>query len=230
MRLFGELRHRRRVRAAVVVEDDDHVAVAVAEVVQRLVGHAAGQRAVADDRDDVAPGRVGPAVAGDGEAVGVREDRRGVAVLHEVVLRLLAGRVAGQPAGLAQLLEARRPVRSRSCGRRPGGPVSQRMASRGESNTRCSASVSSTAPRLEPRWPLFSATAATMKSRISPASSSSSWGSRSRRSAGERMVSSSMTDRRYRWSGGPTTSALDRPACRLPGSGDARSTRRGRGR
>ena len=29
----------------------------------------------------------------------------------------------------------------------------------GDSNTRCSASVSSTAPRLEPRWPPVSATA-----------------------------------------------------------------------
>lgn len=52
-----EARHAadgRRVRAAVVVHDDDEVAVVVVgDVVQRLPCHTAGQRAVADDRDDV---------------------------------------------------------------------------------------------------------------------------------------------------------------------------------
>ena len=96
--------HRRGVAAAVVVEDDDDPALAVAEVVQRLVGHAAGHRAVADHGDDVAV-RVDAGVAGDGHAVGVGEDRRGVAVLDVVVAALLARRVAGQPAGLAQLGE-----------------------------------------------------------------------------------------------------------------------------
>ena len=55
-----------------------------------------------------APVRIHPAVARHGEAVGVGEDRRGVAVLDEVVLRLLARGVAGQPAGLAELGEAGR--------------------------------------------------------------------------------------------------------------------------
>ena len=99
-------RHGGRVGAAVVVEDDDDVAVGVTEVVQRLVGHAPGHRAVADDGDDVAPLGVDAAVAGHGQAVGVGEDRRRVAVLHEVVLGLRPARVARQPAGLAELLEA----------------------------------------------------------------------------------------------------------------------------
>ena len=108
----GELRDRRRVGAAVVVEDDDDVAVAVTEVVERLVGHAPGQRAVADDGDDVATARVRPAVAGDREAVGVGEDRRRVAVLDEVVLRLLPrrdSRTARRPGGAASK-PAERPV------------------------------------------------------------------------------------------------------------------------
>ena len=57
-----EARHaadRRRVGAAVVVDDDDEVAVVVVgDVVERLPRHAAGERAVADDGDDV------PVVAG----------------------------------------------------------------------------------------------------------------------------------------------------------------------
>ena len=44
----------RRVRASVVVDDDHELArVVVADVVQRLPRHAAGERAVADDGDDV---------------------------------------------------------------------------------------------------------------------------------------------------------------------------------
>ena len=43
-----------RVRALVVVDDDDQRAVlGGGDVVQRLPGHTAGQRAVTDDRDDV---------------------------------------------------------------------------------------------------------------------------------------------------------------------------------
>ena len=62
--------------------------------------------------------------------------------------------------------------------------------SRGESNTRCRARVSSTAPRLEPRWPRPTwATASTMNSRISAASSSSCSWERRRRSAGQEIRS-----------------------------------------
>ena len=60
--------------------------------------------AVADDGDDVAM-RVGAGVAGDGEAVRVRQHGRGVTVLDVVVPALLAVRVARQAARLAQVLE-----------------------------------------------------------------------------------------------------------------------------
>ena len=115
----GQVGHRRGVAAAVVVEHDDDAPPAVAEVVERLVGHAAGHRPVADHGDDVAV-RVAPGVAGDRHAVGVREAGRGVAVLHVVVPALLPRRVAGQAAALAQVGEARRAARSPACGRRPG--------------------------------------------------------------------------------------------------------------
>ena len=100
----GDVGDRRGVAAAVVVEHDDDAPAAVAEVVERLVGHPTGHRAVADHGDDVAV-RVAPGVTGGGEPVGVREDRRGVAVLDVVVAALLARRVAGEAAGLAQLGE-----------------------------------------------------------------------------------------------------------------------------
>jgi hypothetical protein len=67
-----QVRHRRRVAAAVVVEHDDDPTLRVAEVVERLVGHAAGHRPVADDGDDVAV-VVDAGVAGDGHAVRVRQ-------------------------------------------------------------------------------------------------------------------------------------------------------------
>ena len=102
---LGQVRHRGRVGAAVVVEHDDDLAAAVAEVVEGLVGHAAGHRAVADDGHDVAM-VVDAGVAGAGQAVGVGQDRGGVGVLHVVVAALLPARVAGEPAGLAQLREA----------------------------------------------------------------------------------------------------------------------------
>ena len=99
----------RRVGAAVVVDDDDHRAVlGGGDVVQRLPGHAAGERAVADDGHD------GTRVTADGEGlgqpVGVGQRRGGVAVLDPVVLALAAARVAGQPAALAQPLEALDPA------------------------------------------------------------------------------------------------------------------------
>ena len=105
-----QVRHRRCVGAAIVVEDHDHAPVAVTEIVQRLVRHAARHRPVADHGDDVAV-IVAARIASDGETEGVAQDRRGMAVLDEVVLALLARRVAGQPAALAQLLEAVLPPR-----------------------------------------------------------------------------------------------------------------------
>ena len=76
---------------------------AIGDVVERLPGHAAGERAVADHRDDVA------VLAADGvrlgQPVGVRQGGGGVGVLDDVVLGLGLARVAGQPALLAQPVE-----------------------------------------------------------------------------------------------------------------------------
>ena len=101
---LAQLGHGRGVGAAVVVEDDDGPAAGVAEVVEALERHAAGHRAVADHGDD-------PPVVDAlqlerlGQAVGVAEDGRGVAVLDPVVLGLGPARVARQAAGLAQVVE-----------------------------------------------------------------------------------------------------------------------------
>src|SRR4029077_20421601 len=45
---------RGRVAPAVVVEDDHHLRLQLADVVERLIRHAAGERTVADDDDDLA--------------------------------------------------------------------------------------------------------------------------------------------------------------------------------
>jgi len=77
---------RRSVRAAVVVDDDDETArVVVGDVVERLPRHPAGQRAVADDRDDRAIRLTGH---GERPRDAVRPGQRGGGVrgLHDVVL------------------------------------------------------------------------------------------------------------------------------------------------
>ena len=105
--------------------------VGAGDVVQRLPAHAAGQGAVADDGHDRAP------FAADlerlGHAVGVGQRGRRVRVLDPVVRALGPARVARQPAGLAQRVEAVLSAGQRSCGRRPGGRCrtgSARTASR----------------------------------------------------------------------------------------------------
>ncbi len=96
--------HRRCVRPAVVVEHDDAVAAAVAEVVEALVGHAAGHRTVADHRHD--PPMVADArLLGGGQAVGVAQHRRRVAVLDPVVRALGAAGIARQAVGPTQRRE-----------------------------------------------------------------------------------------------------------------------------
>ena len=105
----GDAADGRRVGAAVVVDhDDDRPVLGGGDVVQRLPGHAAGQRAVADDGDD------GPRVTADGEGlgqpVGVGQRGGGVAVLDPVVLALGPARVARQAAALAEPVEALDPA------------------------------------------------------------------------------------------------------------------------
>ena len=78
--------------------------LACGDVVQRLPAHAAGERAVADDRHDVA--LLAAQRERLGHAVGVGQRGRGVAVLDDVVLALGLARVAGEAAALAQPVEA----------------------------------------------------------------------------------------------------------------------------
>ncbi len=95
--VVGEAADGRRVGPLVVVDDDDERAVlGVGDVVQRLPGHAAGQRPVADDGHDVAVAL--HQLVGLGDAVGPAEDGRGVRVLDDVVLGLGLRGVAGQAA------------------------------------------------------------------------------------------------------------------------------------
>ena len=105
----GQAADRRLVGAAVVVDDDDQAGVlGHRDVVQRLPGHPAGERAVADDRHHAAGLAAQP--VGLGQPVGVGQAGRGVRVLHDVVLGLGLGRVPGQPAALPQRAELRVPA------------------------------------------------------------------------------------------------------------------------
>ena len=96
-----------------------------------------------------------------------------MAVLDPVVLGLGPGRVARQPAGLAQLVEAVPAAGDDlvDVGLVAGVPQDDVV---GRVEHPVQGQVSSTTPRFDPRWPPLVATACTMKSRISPASSSSS--------------------------------------------------------
>ncbi|GAA3078788.1 hypothetical protein GCM10020254_23740 [Streptomyces goshikiensis] len=76
------------VRALVVVDDDHQGAVlGGGDVVQRLPGHAAGERAVADDGGDVVV-LAAQHLVGLGQAVGPAQHGGGVGVLDHVVLGL----------------------------------------------------------------------------------------------------------------------------------------------
>jgi hypothetical protein len=103
----GDPADGRGVGAPVVVQDDDQLGLEVADVVERLVGHAAGQRAVTDHADHLArfPGQL----AGRGQGQGVAEARGGVGVLDDVVLGLGAVGVPGETASLAKPVEGRQP-------------------------------------------------------------------------------------------------------------------------
>ncbi len=92
------------VRAAVVIDDDDDGTVgARGDVVQRLPAHAAGQRAIADDRDDMAA--LAPKRVSLREAVGIRKCRGRMGILDVIVVGLGAARVARKASRLAQRVE-----------------------------------------------------------------------------------------------------------------------------
>ena len=101
----GQAADRGLVGAAVVVDDDDQPGVlGHRDVVQRLPGHPAGERAVADHRHHGAAGLAAQPVRL-GQPVGVGQAGGGVRVLHDVVLGLGLGRVPGQAAALPQRAE-----------------------------------------------------------------------------------------------------------------------------
>ena len=83
----GELGDGRGVGPAVVVQDDDDAAAGVAQVVEGFVGHAPGEGPVTEDGHHPAV-VLAPEVEAGGDAVGVAEGGRGVAVLHPVVVGL----------------------------------------------------------------------------------------------------------------------------------------------
>ena len=193
---------RRGVGAPVVVDDDDHVAVpARRDVVERLPRHAAGQRAVADHRDDVAllPGeRVRPR-----QPVRPRQRRGRVAVLDVVVLALGAARIAREPAGLLQPLPAVDPAGEQlvHVGLVAGVP-DQRVARGVEHAVQRDGQLDDA--EVRPEVPPVRATLATRKRRISAASSAISRGSSRRRSAGPRRRRNKVTAPVYgRRLGGP---------------------------
>ena len=89
-----------RDRHVVVVEDDDHVRSCLLGVVERLERHAAGERAVADHRDDAL---IEPEALGRHRHAERGRDRRGrVRRAERVVDALLAPRESGDAVLLAQ--------------------------------------------------------------------------------------------------------------------------------
>ena len=94
-----QLRHGRGVRAAVVVEDDDHPLARVAEIVERLVGHATGQGAVAHHGHD--PPVAALQLEGGRHAVGIARGRptRGCSRSSRARTRCGSGSRRGRPPG-----------------------------------------------------------------------------------------------------------------------------------
>jgi hypothetical protein len=91
-----------RVGPLVVVDDDDQpTGVVGRDVVQRLPGHPAGQRPVADHGHHVPVG-LATQLVGLGQPVGVGQRGRGVRVLDHVVVGLGPARVPGQAVLLPQ--------------------------------------------------------------------------------------------------------------------------------
>ena len=88
----------------VVVEDADELLGRVRDVVQRLEGHAVGQRGVAKDTDDVLVALT--LVTRGAHPEGGRERRARMACAEAVVLGLRAEREAVQAVGLADGVEA----------------------------------------------------------------------------------------------------------------------------
>ena len=95
--MISETADGRRVAAPVVVDHDDDWALGRRDVVERLPAHAAGERAVTDNRNHV-PVAVAGQFEGFGHTVGVGQRRRGMAGLDPVVIALSPRRIARQTA------------------------------------------------------------------------------------------------------------------------------------
>ncbi len=75
------------------------------KIVERLIGHAASERTVTDDGNDVSAIGVLTVIACDGHAIGITEHGRGVTVFDEVVNAFFTTRIARNSAGLTQVSE-----------------------------------------------------------------------------------------------------------------------------
>ena len=95
-------------RHLVVVEDDEHPGLALADVVEGLEREAAHERRVADDDRD--PLEAVAQVARRGEPLGDRQARAGVAAIEHVVRRLGAAREATDAIDLAERAEPPEPA------------------------------------------------------------------------------------------------------------------------
>ena len=105
---LGQQRHRRCVRASIVVQNDRYITLGMAKVVDPLVGHASRECAIADDRDDASPGTHRGCLGG-GKPMGVTKYGRCVRVLDPVVRALLARGIATDALGLTEVLKGADP-------------------------------------------------------------------------------------------------------------------------
>ena len=102
-----ERTHVRRDGHLVVIQDDDEFRVFVARVVEGFIDEAAGEGAVADDRDGI--GRVALEGLGHREAVACRDRRTAVPRRERVVFTLLRVRETGKASVLPKRVERLEP-------------------------------------------------------------------------------------------------------------------------
>ena len=173
---------RRADRHLVVVDDDEHLRLALADVVEGLERQTAHQRGVADDdRDPLQPVAQ---VARLGQALGDRQAGPGVAAVEHVVLRLGAARETADRRPAGEACRSDPVARSGACAGRPGGRCPRRS---GRAATRAVDAGRSSARRRRATsrgGRPVTATVRMIVSRISAASSASWRSSMPRRSAG----------------------------------------------
>ena len=106
--VLGDAADRRSIAAPIVVEDDHHLRLELADVVERLVGHAPRECPITDDTHHLALLAAQPPSRGDAERIA--QAGRRVRVLDHVVLRLAARWIPGEPALLAERFEEVQPA------------------------------------------------------------------------------------------------------------------------